>query len=151
MIVPMSDTWFASIFTIGLLFLACVGIVLIVRPSAFLRHVRNPRQPDTPINRVNVRAVGVVVCLFVLVAISGAFDAFHKNILVALTASPIILMVFLWGLWRHSSLQRVNRRDLAGETDEPYWELRMSVAFCSLLFIIVASALLLAMRGIHLK
>jgi hypothetical protein len=27
----------------------------------------------------------------------------------------------------------------------------MSVAFCSLLFIVVASALLLAMRGIHLK
>jgi len=151
MIMPMSDTWFARIFAIGLLFLACVGIVLIVRPSAFLRHVRNPLQPDTPINRVNVRAVGVFVCLFVLVAISGAFDAFHKNILVALTASPIILVVFLWGLWRYSSLQRVNRRYLAGETDEPHWELRMSVAFCALLFIIVASAVLLAMRGIHLK
>jgi hypothetical protein len=77
--------------------------------------------------------------LFVLVAISGAFDAFHKNILVALTASPIILAVFLWGLWRYSSLQRVNRRYLAGETDEPHWELRMSVAFCSLLFIIAVT------------
>lgn len=151
MIAPMPDTWFAAVFAIGLLFLAGVGIVFIVRPSAFLRLVRNPLQPDTPINRVNVRAVGVFVCLFVLVAISGAFNAFHKNILVALTASPIILAVLLWGLWRYSSLQRVNRRYLAGETDEPHWELRMSVAFCSLLFIIVASALLLAMRGIHLK
>jgi hypothetical protein len=99
----MSDTWFAAIFAIGLLFLAGVGIVLIVRPSAFLRRVRNPLQPDTPINRVNVRALGVFVCLFVLVAISGAFDAFHKNILVALTASPIILAIFLWGLRRYSS------------------------------------------------
>jgi hypothetical protein len=151
MIMPMSDTWFAAIFAIGLLFLAGVGIVLIVRPSAFLRRVRNPLQPDTPINRVNVRALGVFVCLFVLVATSGAFDAFHKNILVALTASPIILAMFLWGLWRYSSLQRVNRRYLMGETEEPHWELRISAAFCSLLFIIVASALLLAMRGIHLK
>jgi hypothetical protein len=151
MIMPMSDTWFAPIFAIGLLFLACIGIVLIVRPSPFLRLVRNSLQPDTPFNRVNVRAVGVFLCLFVLVGISGAFDAFHKNILVALTASPIILAVFLWGLWRYSPLQRVNRRYLTGETDEPHWELRMSVAFCSLLFIIVASALLLAMRGIHLK
>jgi hypothetical protein len=151
MIMPMSDTWFAAILAIGLLFFACVGIVLIVRPAAFLRRVRNPLQPDTPINRVNIRAVGVFVCLFVLVTISGAFDAFHKNILVALTASPIILAVFLWGLWRYSSLQRVNRRYLTGETVEPHWELRMSVAFCSLLFIIVGSALLLAMRGIHLK
>jgi len=151
MIMPMSDTWFVVIFAIVLLFFACGGIVLIVWPSAFLRHFRNPLQPDTPINRVNIRAVGVVSFLFVLVAISGAFNAFHKNILVALTASPIILAVFLWGLWRYSSLQRVNRRYLTDETVEPHWELRMSVAFCSLLFIIVASALLLAMRGIHLK
>jgi hypothetical protein len=151
MIMPMSDTWFAAILAIGLLFLAGVGIFLIVCPSAFLRHVRNPLQPDTPINRVNVRAVGVFICLFVLVAISGAFDAFHKNILVALTASPVIVALFLWGLRRYSSLQRVNRRYLADETDEPHWELRMSVAFCSLLLIIVASALLLTMRGIHLK
>ena len=151
MIMAMSNTWFAAVFAIVLLFLAGVGIFLIVCPSAFLRHVRNPLQPDTPINRVNVRAVGVFICLFVLVAISGAFDAFHKNILVALTASPVIVALFLWGLRRYSSLQRVNRRYLADETDEPHWELRMSVAFCSLLLIIVASALLLTMRGIHLK
>ena len=93
---------------------------------------------------------GSFICLFVLLAISRAFEDFHKNILVALGASPIILAVFLWGLWRYSSLQRVNRY-LMGETDEPHWELRMSVAFCSLLLIIVASALLLTMRGIHLK
>lgn len=145
----MSDTWFAAILAIGLLLLACVGILLIVRPSAFLRHVRNPLQPDTPINRVNVRAMGLIVCLFVLVAISGAFDAFHKNILVALAASPIILALFLWGLWRYSSLQLVNRRYLTGETNESHWELRMSVAFCSLFFIIVAVAFLLGMRGVH--
>jgi hypothetical protein len=57
----------------------------------------------------------------------------------------------LWILWRYSSLQRVNRRYLVDGTEDPHWELRMSVTFCSLLFIIVASALLLAMSGVYLK
>jgi len=147
----MPDSWFVPVFAIGLLFFAAVGIVLMVRPSTLLRHVRNPLQPDTPINRVNARAVGVLICLFVLVTISGAFEGFHRNILVALSASPILLIVFLWVLWRHSSLQRVNRRYLTDETEEPHWELRMSIAFCSLLTVIVVSALLLARTGIYLK
>jgi hypothetical protein len=95
--------------------------------------------------------LGVFVCLFVLVAVSGAFGGFHKNILIALSLSPVILPILLWILWRYSSLQQVNRRYLVDGTEDPHWELRMSVAFCSLLFIIVASALLLAMSGVYLK
>lgn len=147
----MSDTWFVPIFAIVLLFFAAVGIVLMLWPSTFLRHVRNPLQPDTPINRTHARALGVFICLFVLVTISGAFEGFHKNILVALCASPVILPIFLWILWRYSSLQRVNRTYLTGEVEEPHWELRMSILFGSLLSIIVVSALLLAMKGIYLK
>jgi hypothetical protein len=45
----------------------------------------------------------------------------------------------------------VNRRYLAGEAEEPQWELSMSVAFCSLLCMIVAAAFLLAMSGIYPK
>jgi hypothetical protein len=147
----MSDKWFAPVFGVGFLFFVAVGVVLLVWPSAFLRHVRNPLQPDTPLNRVHSRTLGVFVCLFILVAVSGAFEGFHKNILIALSISPLILPILLWILWRYSSLQRVNRRYLVDGTEDPHWELRMSVAFCSLLFIIVASALLLAMRGIYLK
>jgi hypothetical protein len=89
--------------------------------------------------------------LFVLVAISGAFEAFHKNILVALIASPIILAITLWALWRYSSLQQVNRRYLGGETEEPQWELWMSIAFCLLLSVIVVVAFLFGTRGIYPK
>jgi hypothetical protein len=148
---PMSDKWFVPVLGVGFLFFLAVGVVLLVWPSAFLRLVRNPVQPDTPLNRVYTRPVGVLFCLFVLVAVSGAFEGFHKNILIALSISPVILPIFLWILWRYSSLQRVNGRYLVDGTEDSHWELRMSVAFCSLLFIIVASALLLAMRGIYPK
>lgn len=147
----MSDKWFVPVLGIGFFFFLTVGVVLLAWPSVFLRHVRNPLQPATPLNCVYARTVGFLFCLFVLVAVSGAFEGFHKNILIALSISPVILPILLWILWRFSSLQGVNRRYLVDGTEDPRWELRMSVAFCSLLFIIVASALLLAMRGIYLK
>jgi hypothetical protein len=147
----MSDTWFAPIFVIVLLFFAAISIVLVLWPSAFLRHVRNPLQPDTPINRVHARALGVFLCLFVLVTCSGAFKGFHRNILLALGTSPVMLPILLWLLWRYSSLQRVNRRYLTGEAEESRWELWMSITFSALLSIIVVSAILLATRGIYPK
>jgi hypothetical protein len=78
-------------------------------------------------------------------------EGFHRNILLALWASLVILPIFLWILWRYSSLQQVNRRYLAGEPDSAQWELRMSVAFCALLSVIVVTAFLLAMSGIYPK
>jgi hypothetical protein len=150
----MSDTWFAILLAIVLLFFAAIGVVLLLWPSKFLRHFQNPLQPDTPLNRVNMRALGVVICLFLLLVISGsmqALEGFHRNILLALWTSPIILSIFLWILWRYSPLKQVNRLYLAGEAEETQWELRMSAAFGSLLFLIVATAFLLAKRGIYPK
>ena len=122
-------------------------------PSKFLRHFQNPLQPDTPVNRVLMRAVGVFVCLFVSVPISWSVTTLEvsTNILLAVWASPFFLPIFLWILWQYSPLQQVNRRYLAGEAEAPHWELRMSVAFCSLLSVIVLAACLLAMKGIYPK
>jgi hypothetical protein len=78
-------------------------------------------------------------------------EGFHRNILLALWASPIILPIFLWILWRYSSLQQMNRRYLAGEPDLAQWELRMSVTFCSLLCLMVVTAFLSAASGIYPK
>src|SRR5258708_29298116 len=119
--------------------------------STFLGRVRNTLRPNPPVNRVSARAGGVFICLFVLVTVSGAFRGFHRDILVALSVSPVVLPIFLWILGRYSSLQRVNRRYLTGEGEEPHWELRMSIAFSLLLGIIVAAAFLLAMRDIYPK
>jgi hypothetical protein len=150
----MSDTWFAILLAIFLLFFAGICAVLLVWPSKFLRHIQNPWQPDTPLNRVHTRALGVFACLFLLLMTSGStktLEGFHRNILVALWASPVILPVFLWVLWQYSPLKHVNRRYLAGEAEEPQWELRMSVAFCSLLSTIVVAAFLLAMGSVYPK
>jgi hypothetical protein len=150
----MSDVWFAILLPIVLLVFAGVGVVLLVWPSKFLRHVQNPWQPDTPLNRVQLRPVGIFFCLFVLLIISGStktLEGFHSNILLALWVSPVILPIFLWILWRYSSLQQVNRGYLAGEPDSPQWELRMSIAFCSLLLTMVATAFVLGINGIYVK
>src|ERR1700722_17738740 len=150
----MSDTWFAILLPIALLIFAGVGVVLLIWPSKFLRHIQNPRHPDTPLNRVQIRPVGIFFCLFVLLIISGStktLESFHSNILLALWVSPVILPIFLWILWRFSSLQQVNRRYLAGEPDSSHWELRMIVAFCSLLLTMVATAFFLGLNGIYLK
>ena len=147
----MSDSRFVKLFVAVLILFTAIGIVAVLWPSKFLRFVQNPLQPDTPINRVSVRALGVFFCLFVLMMISEPFEGFHRNILVALTVSPIILGIFQWILWRYSSLRQVNRRYLAGDAEEPQWELRMSIAFFSLLCIIVVAAFLLAAKGIYHK
>jgi hypothetical protein len=150
----MSDTWVAILPAIFLLFFAGFGVVLLLWPSKVLRHFQNPLQPDTPLNRVQTRALGVIACLFVSVPISWSvttFEGFHKNILLALWASLVLLPIFLWILWRYSSLKQMNRRYLAGEAEDPQWEFRMSVTFSSLLILIVVTAFLLATRGIYPK
>lgn len=150
----MSDASFAILFAIGLLIFVGIGVVLLLWPSVFLRHIHNPLQPDTPINRVYMRVLGVYFCLFILLPISGStktYEGFHRNILIALGVSPLILPIFLWILWRYSSLQQVNRRFLAGEPEDARWEFRMNVAFCLLLFAMIVTAFLLGMSGIYPK
>jgi NADH:ubiquinone oxidoreductase subunit 3 (subunit A) len=150
----MSDTWIAVGFLIFLLLLLGGAIVMLLWPSKFLRHYLNPLEPDTPVNRVQTRAMGIYFFLFVLMIISAVINSlggFSKNILVALIASPVVLAIFLWFIWRYSPLQHVQRRFLAGNAEEPQWELRMSIAFCTFLLVIVVGAFLLATRGIHPK
>ncbi len=101
-----------------------------------------------------MRGVGLIFCLFVLMVFSGnekGIEGFHKNILIALWASLLIIPVFLWILWRYSALQVVNRRYLAGDAEDPAWERRMNVTFSLLLSFIVVVALLLASMGYHPK
>jgi len=116
--------------------------------------MQNPLQPDTPLNRVYTRALGVFLFLFMLMTLSGSMkrlEGFHRNMVLALYVSFVILPIFLWILWQYSPLRQVSRRYLAGELEEPGWELRMSLAFCSLLSTIIAAAFFLAQRGIYPK
>src|SRR2546429_3762296 len=53
------------------LFFAGLALILLVWPSLFLRRIRNPLLPDTPWNRVQTRGIGLILCLFVLLVLSG--------------------------------------------------------------------------------
>src|ERR1700746_1065318 len=55
----MADSLFPIILAIVLLGLLGVSLILLLRPSMFLRHIKNPLQPDTPRNRVQMRGVGL--------------------------------------------------------------------------------------------
>jgi hypothetical protein len=127
--------------------------VLLLRPSMFLRHLENPLQPDTPVNRVQMRGVGWFFCLFTLLMISGSIEkleGFNRNILIALWVSPIIIPILLWILWRYSPLQQISRRHLIDESfEDQAWEIRMTLTFSGLLSLIVVTALFLAARGHH--
>jgi hypothetical protein len=118
----MSDSWFALVAIIVLLFFVGVALGLLLWPSKVLRHFQNRLQPDTPWNRVQMRGVGLMLCLFVLMVISGSvksLEGFHRNILLVLWTSPIVIPIFLWILWRYTLVQQINRRFLAGILKRP--------------------------------
>ena len=98
-----------------------------------------------------MRGVGVIFCLFLLMATSGSIgnlEAFHRNLLVALWVSLLVVPIFLWILWQCTPLRQVIRRHLAGDQGEDArWELWMSLAFSGLLSGIVLIAFFLASKG----
>jgi hypothetical protein len=138
---------FPVFFAAALLAFAGVGLLLLLRPSVFLHKFPNPWQPNTIWNRVQMRAVGLYFCLFVLLPISGSqkgFGGFQRNLVIALLSSPVLLAISFWAIWRYSSVQRVIRRQLTGEQlDDRLLELRMSLAFGGLLFLILFVAFVL--------
>src|SRR2546429_3698408 len=81
------------------LFFAGLALILLVWPSLFLRRIRNPLLPDTPWNRVQTRGIGLILCLFVLLVLSGGapgselHEGFHRNILVALWVSVFTVTI----------------------------------------------------------
>ena len=83
------------IVSVLLLFLG-VGLILLIRPALHFRIFPNPLVRDTPWNRLQMRTVGLIVCLFILLVSSGlltgiskseVLEGFHNNVLIALWAS----------------------------------------------------------------
>jgi hypothetical protein len=78
----------------------------------------------------------------------GNLEAFHRNLLVALWLSLLVVPIFLWILWQCTPLRQVIRRNLAGDQGkDARWELWMSLAFSGLLSGIVLIAFFLAYKG----
>src|SRR5215467_2047962 len=98
----MSDTEFVALFLLVFLLFGALGLIALAWPSLFLRIFPNPFMPNTPWNRVWIRGIGLIFCLFVLTALSGGFHGFHENILLALWVSVFGLPMLMWFLWRFS-------------------------------------------------
>src|SRR5215831_15955563 len=89
----MPPVLFRMLFTTALFVFAAISVFLLVNPSRYIRRIRNPWMQDTPWMRIQLRAVGLVFCLFILVVLSGSlgrdsqssiFRGFSDNILIAL-------------------------------------------------------------------
>ena len=139
-----------------------LGLILILQPSLYFRWFPNPVMADTPWSRIGLRFLGLLLCLFVLMILSGSLQAdlksdlaegFHNNIVLALWVT--FAAVWIGGLlssilWRFSAIRASVSNYFTNEKlESPTWERRASLAFCSVLVIIVGAALLLAAMGFH--
>jgi hypothetical protein len=149
----MPDVVLTVLFPVVLFLLVAMAVTMLVRPSLVLRHLANPLQRNTPENRVQLRGLGLIFFLFALQPILGEIPPsdwsrdFRHNMLIALWASPFAVPILLWLLWRFSIRSFVRRAQIEGISEDPAWELRISLIFCSVLLLMVALASLLAVKG----
>jgi hypothetical protein len=154
----MTDRWFAVIAGTVLFIFSGVGLILLIHPALHFRIFPNPLMRDMPWNRLQMRTVGLVLCLFILLVVTGGWagvpkretlEGFHSNILVALWISFFAAPIISWILWRFSVDFLVRRGYIDPGMEDPAWERVMAVTFCSLLLFTVLIALFLAARGHH--
>lgn len=153
---------FALLAGIVLTVFAAFSLTVLVRPSQYIRWSKNPWMDDTPWTRLQMRVVGLVFCLAVIMMVSGiltghtnsvVLQGFHENILIALWLAFIATWIFgtvSFVLWRFLAFRVFIRTHFDSEKlGDMAWERRMSVLFCSLLASIVAIAFILAIGGYH--
>lgn len=154
----MTDGTFAVMAGAVLLMFSGLGMILLVRPALHFRIFPNPLIRDTPWNRLQMRTLGLVLCLFILLIVTGGWasvpkretlEGFHNNILIALWSSLLAAPIISWILWRFSVDFLVRRGYIDPTMEDPAWERGMTLTFCSLLSFIILVALFLAASGHH--
>jgi len=135
------------LFAVGFIILAAVTFIAFLFPSLFFRMFPNPLMPDTAWNRVWGRGFGLIFSLFLLAALSGGFEGFHENIVLALGISFFVLPILMWLSWRFSVRSFMRPCYINGTNRDPVWELRVTLFLCSLFVLTIATAWLLAARG----
>lgn len=139
-----------------------LALVLLLQPSLFCRWFPNPWMPDTAWNRIQLRELGLSVCLFLLMILSGISrhlansefaDGLQNNLLVALWITFVALVaqsLISWILWQFSAFRTFVSGHFSSERLKcTAWERKMALTFCSILFGIVAIAIILAAMGCH--
>src|SRR5260370_37835991 len=138
----MFDSWSAVLAAAVFLFFAFLSVALLIRPRFFFRMFPNPLQTDSPWNHVQMRGVGLVFSLMLLMMLSGVLrgahgpallEGFHHNILIALWVSVFAAPIISWILWRFSVDFLVRRGHIDPTMEDPAWERGMTLTFCSLL------------------
>jgi hypothetical protein len=149
----MPDVVLTVLFPVVLFLLVAMAVTMLVRPSLVLSHLANPLQRNTPGNRVQLRGLGLIFFLFALQPILGEIPpsdwsrSFQRNLLIALWASPFAVLILVSLLWWFSIRSFARRAQIEGISEDPAWELRMSLIFCSVLILVFAFASFLAVRG----
>jgi hypothetical protein len=152
----MMDSAFAVMAVAVLLIFTSIGLILLIRPALHFRTFPNPLMRDTPWNRLQMRTLGLALCLFILLVATGGWtgvpkretlEGFHNNILIALWISVFAAPIVSWILWRFSIDFLVRRGRVDPTLEDPAWERAMTLTFCSLLSFIALLALFLAARG----
>jgi hypothetical protein len=159
----MSDRVFAHFFLPAVLLLFTgIGLVLLVSPSLHFRLQPNPFMADTPWNRLKMRLVGLIVCLFLITAITGwsgasgnsrLLEGFSSNVLVALWATfiaAIAIGIVSAILWRFSAFRFFIRSHYPSDRLQNHaWERSMALIFSSVLLLVVGISFMLATEGHH--
>ena len=154
----MTDSTFAVLAVTVLLLFSAIGLISLIRPALHFRIFPNPLMRNTPWSRLQIRALGLVLCLFILLVATGRgtgvpkpemLAGFHNNILIALWVSFFAAPIICWILWRFSVDFLVRRGHIDPTMEDSAWERGMTLTFCSLLSFIVLIALFLAARGNH--
>src|SRR5271169_6838735 len=103
---------FQLLMGLTLTMIASFGITALVRPSQYIRWSKNPWMDDTPWTRLQMRGVGLIFCLVVIMGVSGflkertnsgVLQGFHENIVIALWVAFVATWVFgiiSFTLWR---------------------------------------------------
>jgi len=147
---------------IVLFIFAGIGLILLVSPSLHYRLQPNPFMADTPWNRLQMRMVGLVACLFLIMAITGwsgravksqLLESFSSNVLVALwiTFIAVVAIGIVSGvLWRFTAFRSFIRCHYPSDKlRNRIWERRMALTFCSILLLLVGTSLILTVAGYH--
>lgn len=158
----MPPALFAILFIAVLIGFVGFGLYVLVNPSRYMRRNPNTWMENTPWTRIQLRAVGLVFCLFALMVLSGSlshgsqskvFRGFSDNILVALWlafACVWVCGISSWVAWRFIAVRVWVRQHFPSEElESPAWERRMTITFSALLLLIVVSAFFMAVVGLY--
>jgi hypothetical protein len=158
----MPDWLISVLIPVGFVVIAGVGLVLLISPSLYFRSHPNRFNPDTPWNRLQMRLLGLMLCLFAIVPLgwwlsdvvnSQMIDGFSSNISAALAVTFIAAIttgVMSAILWRFSAFRSLIRRTYPSDRLQgTAWNRRVTLISIAALVLIVATSLVLAANGYH--